>query len=148
MSAGKLLLLSAPPDTGRLPSAENQTRWFCIADSLPALSDGALQIMKAADAEEIVGKIVFALPLQLHRRVHLQRDGRSLAHIVIHQPAAKATSGTRLVNHHLVFRQLQHLGDLRHTPICLLTGDHISITPSCHHAVLVSGSSCWCETIA
>src|SRR5882762_11490640 len=81
-----------------------------------------LQKVIATGAEEVVREIIFTLPLQFDRRVDLQSDGGSLAHIVIHQPTAKATSGTRLVDDHLVFRQLQHGDDHRQTSIRLLAG--------------------------
>ena len=77
---------------------------------LAAAVDGALQLVIAAGAEEVVGEIVLALPLQLDRRPHLLGDGGRFHHVVIHQPPAKAAAAARLVDDDIVFRQAHHLG--------------------------------------
>jgi hypothetical protein len=70
---------------------------------LAILVDGALELMIACGAINIVAEIVFPRPLQLDRPVELERDGRGLTAIVIDQPSAEAAADASLMDHDLFF---------------------------------------------
>ena len=70
---------------------------------LAVLVDGALELVIAGGAINIMAEIVFPRPLQLDRPVDLERDGRGLTAIVIDQPPAEAAADTSLMDHHLFF---------------------------------------------
>ncbi len=98
---------------------------------LAVLVDGALVLVVAGGAEEIMGEIVFARPLQLDRALHLHGDGGRFDHVIVHQPAPEAAARAGLVDHHLVVGHPHQRRHHRQAAIGLL-----GRRPDFHHPVM------------
>ncbi len=110
---------------------------------LARLVDCALQIVIAAHAEEVVGEIVFALPLQFDRRVRPSWRWRRLRTYSHSSACGRSRHRRGSGGRSLCLRSSCSILATCVKPLsaCWL-GVHISMVPLCHQAVLFSGSSC------
>ena len=83
--------------------------------------DCRTQTDRAAGTNEVVGHIVFASPLQLHRATESLCDGSCFASIVVHQTTTEATAHSHRMDRDLRFVDLQHVRDVFLGPLRGLT---------------------------
>ena len=105
-SGNRVLAVGAERDEVILPSGE-----------LAGGVDGALERVEAADPVEVVLHVVFARPLQLHRRADVLGDERGLAHGVVDQAPAEAAAGAHLVDGHAARGDAEQAGEHRQRSI-------------------------------
>ena len=116
--------------------------------NLAVLAYRALDHVKAARAEEVMRKIIFARPLQLDGHIHPHGNSRCLAGEIINLPAAETAARACLVDQDIVLGIPTMAAIWGRPRSGSWVGNHISMTPSCHQAVAFIGSRFACATIA
>ena len=75
----------------------------CPGHQLPGRVDASLQVMEAGRPVQVMTRVVFARPQQLHRLRDLHGDRRRLDHVVVAEPAPESTPHPRQVDRDVLF---------------------------------------------
>ncbi len=132
--SGELVLVDVASGHGVFGIGAEADEVILPGGELAGRVDGAFERVEAADAVEVVPHVVFARPLELHRRADVPGDERGFADHVVDQPPPEPSAGARLVDRHAVREDAEQVRQHRQRSVRRLRG-----RPDFDPAVLVVG---------